>query len=59
MNIASEESISGGVQEILQKEKRIDVLDNNASYGSYGALGRYPFQRQDTNVKSIFLVWED
>ncbi len=38
MDVTNEESMEHGVQTILDKEKQIDALVNNAGYGSYGAL---------------------
>lgn len=42
MDVTSEESMVKGIDEILKTEKRIDVLVNNAGYGSYGALEDVP-----------------
>jgi NAD(P)-dependent dehydrogenase (short-subunit alcohol dehydrogenase family) len=42
MDIANDASIVSAVDEIFRNEKRIDLLVNNAGYGSYGALEDVP-----------------
>lgn len=42
MDVTKEESMVQGIDEIIRREKRIDVLVNNAGYGSYGALEDVP-----------------
>ena len=38
LDITSEESMTTAVVTLIKNEKRIDVLINNAGYGSYGAI---------------------
>lgn len=38
LDVTDEQSLISAVQEIIEQENKIDVLINNAGYGSYGAI---------------------
>jgi len=54
MDVTDEESVQGGVQTILDAEGYIDILVNDAGYGSYGSIEDVPMSEArhqfDVNV---------
>ncbi|MBO4763534.1 MAG: SDR family NAD(P)-dependent oxidoreductase [Candidatus Methanomethylophilaceae archaeon] len=57
MDVTDEKSLQAGVQAILEKEGRIDILINNAGYGSLGAIETVPIEearrQMEVNVFAI------
>jgi short-subunit dehydrogenase len=57
MDVTNEESVIKGVQKIVSAEGRIDILINNAGFGSYGAVEDVPLHdakyQLDVNVFGV------
>ncbi len=51
LDVTNEESMVGCVNEILKKEGSIDVLVNNAGYGSYGAIEDVPMEEARRQIE--------
>ncbi|MGC9312084.1 MAG: SDR family NAD(P)-dependent oxidoreductase, partial [Sediminispirochaetaceae bacterium] len=44
IDVTDEDSMVNGINSILEKESSIDILINNAGYGSYGAIEDVPLE---------------
>lgn len=51
LDVTNDESMINCVNEIIKKEGRIDVLVNNAGYGSYGAIENVPMEEARRQVE--------
>ncbi|MER5789965.1 oxidoreductase [Streptomyces sp. NPDC001980] len=51
LDVTSETSVNNAVAEVIAAEGRIDVLVNNAGYGSYGALEDVPMEEARAQIE--------
>ncbi len=51
LDVTDEESATSAVERILREQGRVDVLVNNAGYGSYGALEEVPMQEARAQIE--------
>ena len=60
MDVTDEKSVKGGVATILEETGRVDVLVNNAGYGSYGSVEDVPISEAryqfDVNIFGLALL---
>ena len=60
MDVTDEESMRQGVQTLLDREGRIDVLINNAGYGYFGAVENVPMDdarnQLEVNIFGLFIL---
>lgn len=60
LDVTSESSVQKAIAHILQQEKRIDVLVNNAGLARFGPIAEQPLdeldQMLDTNVMGVIRV---
>ena len=54
LDVASEESASAAVNDIISRTGRVDVLVNNADFGLFGAIEETSVEEAKARSKPIF-----